>query len=59
MNVEYLIGEEESIRTLIEITERLDYSKLKESYNRLPNEKQASITRRDNGKNQQINMKKD
>ena len=36
MNVEYIIGVEESIRTLIEITERLDYSKLNSSYKRMP-----------------------
>ena len=36
INVEYMIGDDESIRTLIEISERLDYSKLNASYKRLP-----------------------
>ena len=42
MNVDYLIGENESIRTLIEISERLDYSKLNASYKRLPKKEEAT-----------------
>ena len=42
MNVEYCIGDDESIRTLIEITERLDYSKLKASYKRQPKKEDAT-----------------
>ena len=42
MNVEYFIGDDESIRTLIEITERLDYSKLNASYKRQPKKEDAT-----------------
>jgi transposase len=42
MNVDYFIGDDESIRTLIEITERLDYSKLNASYKRLPKKEDAT-----------------
>jgi len=42
MNVDYFIGGEESIRTLIEITERLDYSKLNSSYKRMPKTEDAT-----------------
>jgi len=42
MNVEYFIGDDESIRTLIEISERLDYSKLNASYDRLPKKEDAT-----------------
>ena len=42
MNVEYLVGMDESVRTLIEITERLDYTKLNSSYKRLPKDSEAT-----------------
>ena len=42
MNVEYFIGDDESIRTLIEISERLDYSKLNASYKRQPKREEAT-----------------
>jgi len=42
MNVEILIGSDESISTLIEISERLDYSKLEASYKRLPRVEEAT-----------------
>ena len=42
MNVDDLIGADESDRTLIEITERLDYQKLNASYKRLPKGDQAT-----------------
>lgn len=42
INVEYFIGDDESIRTLIEISERLDYSKLNASYKRQPKKEDAT-----------------
>jgi len=42
INVEYFIGDDESIRTLIEISERLDYSKLNALYKRLPKKEEAT-----------------
>jgi len=42
MNMDYFIGDDESIRTLIEISERLDYSKLNASYKRLPKKEDAT-----------------
>ena len=42
MNVEVLVGMDESVRTLIEITERLDYTKLNSSYKRMPQVEQAT-----------------
>jgi transposase len=42
MNVDYFIGDDESIRTLIEISERLDYSKLNASYKRMPKSEDAT-----------------
>jgi len=42
MNVDYFIVDDESIRTMIEITERLDYSKLNASYKRQPKKEEAT-----------------
>lgn len=42
MNVEYFIGDDKSIKTLIEISQRLDYSKLNASYKRLPKKEEAT-----------------
>ena len=42
MNVEYFIGDDDSIKTLIEVSERLDYSKLNSSYKRMPKTEDAT-----------------
>lgn len=41
-DVEVKIDVDDSVRTLIEVTERMDYSKLNAAYKRLPNEEYAS-----------------
>jgi len=43
MDVGIKIESSESVRLLLEITERLDYSELRAAYDRLPREKEASL----------------